>query len=74
MLSAACHFNQFPFSFSSTLLCVGAVFTSRCAELETLEYKLARLKMECLSFLLVCGCAVFVFCTPECVHTLSREC
>ena len=54
--------------------CVGAVFTSRCTEPETLDYKLTRLKMEHLLILLVCGCTVFVFCTPECVHTLSREC
>ena len=74
MLSTACHFSHFPLSFSSTLLCVGAMFTSRCTEPETFEYKLTRLIMEYLSFPLVFGCAVFVFCTPECVHTLSREC
>ena len=35
--------QSFPLSFSSTLLCVGAVFTSRCTKPETLEYKLTRL-------------------------------
>ena len=87
MLSTTCHFSHFPLSFSSTLLCVGAVFTSRCTEPETLEYKLTRLKWSfchfslcvCLcaflfSGFLLCGCVVFIFCTPECVHTLSREC
>ena len=70
----SCNFSHFPLSFSSTFRCVGAMVTSRCTEPETLNYKLTRLKRECLSFLLVCGHAVFVFCTPECVHTLSREC
>ena len=72
MLSAACHFSHSPLSFSSTLLCVGAVFTSRYVywTRDTWVQTDKTLNRESVISPCLCVCCVCFLHTWVCAHTV----